>query len=513
MQISVLLGVFLALLVGETYSAQGEQPGRLWGGNLETRQVLLFGAGVLVIVWSLLRMQSNLLMQKLRKNSADRKVLRLPARVDAITRLAILAIFGILLTAGGWTKLVCPPGEQNGWMLVRMTGLILPFALMLVIQWSCFYPVHRHIREYMVSGQLAEGLAARPVWSRRQYLIFQIRHNLLMILVPVGFILIWRDGVDAFWRMYRLDSRLPAEGYDVLVFAGAGMVFLLSPLLLRRIWKTRTLPAGPLREKLETFCRSLKLGYRDILLWDTYSGIANAAVMGVIRPVRYVLLSDAVIENVRDEQIEAVFGHEAGHVRHHHILFLVLFLFGSGGWFTFAGEWINDELQSLGRDMHGTQGGQNWISAGIAAVLGVLWFLLFAWVSRRFERQADVHAAKAVAWNSKRTPGERMPTECESRESPCVWNDTLDYYGAAVTAQALERIAMLNGMSIHTKSWRHSSIASRMEFLRRLAGEPGLLARFEKRVRWLQITIAAAALTGAAVWWHVMQRQSETGMG
>jgi len=228
----------------------------------------------------------------------------------------------------------------------------------------------------------------------------------------------------------------------------------------------------------------------------------------LIRPVRYILLSDAVIENVRDEQIEAVFGHEAGHVRHHHILFLFLFLLGSGSWFSLAGEFATDFLQSVWGDLNWMQGRLDWIPLGIAVILGTLWFLIFGWVSRRFERQADVHAAKSIAWQSP-VAVEEGQNNISLQENSCVQNNTLDYYGASVTAHALERIAMLNGMSIHTKSWRHSSIASRMDFLRNLASRPGLLKRFENILRWIKIVIVISVLTSFAAWWLVFQKQAE----
>ena len=58
--------------------------------------------------------------------------------------------------------------------------------------------------------------------------------------------------------------------------------------------------------------------------------IVNAAVMGIVAPLRYVLITDAMIEQMDDTKIEAVFGHEAGHVKHHHIPCFLLFALTSG---------------------------------------------------------------------------------------------------------------------------------------------------------------------------------------
>ena len=65
--------------------------------------------------------------------------------------------------------------------------------------------------------------------------------------------------------------------------------------------------------------------YRDILVWHTHYNMGNAAVMGVVPQMRYVLLSDLLLERMDDEQIEAVFAHEIGHVVHRHMVWYVIF--------------------------------------------------------------------------------------------------------------------------------------------------------------------------------------------
>ena len=76
--------------------------------------------------------------------------------------------------------------------------------------------------------------------------------------------------------------------------------------------------------------------YRDILLWQTNHNMGNAAVMGLVPRMHYILLSDVLLETMTDQQIEAVFAHEIGHVKHWHmgwyivmIATLMMLLFGS----------------------------------------------------------------------------------------------------------------------------------------------------------------------------------------
>ena len=51
--------------------------------------------------------------------------------------------------------------------------------------------------------------------------------------------------------------------------------------------------------------------------------------MGVLPWMRYVLLSDVLLERMSDE-IEAVFAHELGHVVHRHMTWYIIF-FGMAG--------------------------------------------------------------------------------------------------------------------------------------------------------------------------------------
>jgi len=52
-------------------------------------------------------------------------------------------------------------------------------------------------------------------------------------------------------------------------------------------------------------------------------------------------------------------------------------------------------------------------------------------------------------------------------------------------------------MSMDARSWRHSSIASRAEFLRQLAEQEGALTRFRRLVLVTKITIIAAIVVGS----------------
>lgn len=402
--------------------------------------------------------------------------------VSALRRHAALALLTRVWLVGG-SALVLLIGY--GRWIVSNLGLariplvsealaIAPFVAALVIVWLLDYPYYRAVRlrlagQYALTGQQPIGL-----WSRREYLGHHIRHHLLFVLVPVGLIILTVDALNLY-----VGPLLPAGIADYVLLAGslvsAGVVFLLAPLLIVRIWPTSRLPDGPIRAELNEMCRSLKLRCRDLLIWRTGHAIANAAMMGLIGPVRYVLLSDALLENMDRQQAKAIFAHEAGHIVHHHIFYSALFAVA-----------VAMLATSLARLLESTGAAGPWeanLPAGMLLVAA--WWAGFGWLSRRFERQSDVMAAW---WAGQ----EFAAPSREQRITP---------EGAAVFAAALQRVAQLNGISQRQRNWRHGSIARRVGFVLWLGarGESTeLINRLIRRCKialWVVFGLSAALAT------------------
>ena len=489
MQVIVIVAVFLAVAAQEGLADMNPEQLPQWFMAISGYRSALFIMGTLVLFWALLRSVISFLLLKLsHEGEIQWSYMRIPNRLDTISGFTMIAIYGLQLTYGGWCLTVQNDWGIRGWILLDEVILLAPFLALMTVKLVCFYPVNRFVKEYVVAGQLQEGLSARPVWTLKRYLIFQIRHGVLIILVPILLILLLRDLADTIIG-YLGNQEWPDNNWrilsEVFVMAGGALVFLFSPFLLRFIWSTRVFPYGPLREKLEALMGRIGVGCREILLWDTYSSLANAGVMGIIPQVRYVLLSDAVVENMSDSQIEAVCSHEAGHVHYHHIPLLVMFVIGCGTlgsllMDTFSG-WLDSYLA-------GVELGDLTVLGlfGLTLLTGLgLGLILFGMVSRRFERQADVFAARMLR---------------EDDESPL---NTLHPVGASIMSMALQKVALLNGVAINARSWRHSSIASRMAFLQDLAMKPGALKRFDQQMRILKSVIIIMFI--AAVCWTVWQ--------
>jgi len=374
--------------------------------------------------------------------------------------------------------------------------VLSPFFGGALVLWIAAYPAERALRLLGEPQSYDQSTTDGPGWRIGPYLDFNLRHHLLVVAMPMTLILFVSNMTRGYGAVLRRWSGWVWTP-DVLLAVIAGGVFVVAPVLLCRIWRTAPLESGPLRERLEIICRRIGLRCRDILIWNSDGMMINAAVMGVFAPVRYVLLSDALLATMSTRQIEAVFGHEAGHVRHRHIQHFLVFALV--GWLTVAGL-----MEGLART---SMGANAWWGLSSTAIQGLglaatvlFWGLGFGWVSRRFERQADLFGARCV------TPSD---SECDR---PCSVHLDVRTSGtedgrvcataAAVFASALQRVAILNGIPSEERSWRHSSIGSRIRFLISLAGDPARARAFERLIRRIKTTFLAAAVLGGAFFFY-----------
>lgn len=394
---------------------------------------------------------------------------------------------GALVTMTDWLDMCGRAPWIPDWPMVPGLLAGLPLLLSIVLIWVAIYPADRAIREIALEVYLFRGKPAQPVWSLGRFVMFNLRHQVLIVLVPMLLILAARDTIEMYERQIRHALGHPFAP-DLLLGTAALGVALIAPLLLRHIWITVPLPAGPLRDQLGVLCRKLKMRCREILVWKSGGMIINAAVMGVIAPVRYVMITDAMLEQMEDRKIEAVFGHEAGHVKRHHILFFLLFAFISGCVLTVLAQWLQ------GRDRATFQV----VTAIAGGVLLFKWGVLFGWVSRQFERQADVFGVRTLMLS-----GLPCSSPCAVHgEDKTNHGDPLCATAAHLFSETLNDVAHLNNIPTEAWSWRHGSIASRSRTLQRYARDPDATAGFERGILRVKavILIAATISCAWAIW-------------
>ncbi len=382
----------------------------------------------------------------------------------------------------GWPDAIRRGFGLGGTLIADEALILLPYLLMQSLGWMALYRAEHALR----SRALKSG--------RLGYVVLRARQSMGLVL-PIA--LAFSLGQDLLAR--RWPDAAGSPWIQIVWMAAMGTsVLILAPAFVRLTWPTRSLPAGPLRDRLERL--SGRLGFRctDILIWDTGGGLVNAGVTGAMPWYRYVLLTDALVEHLDAHQVEAVFGHEVGHIAHRHLHYFGLFFVGSIGLMALVGEGIDRFL--------------SWADAAMAwpwttylgnptlvllvqwtaflGCLGLHFLLVFGFLSRRFERQADVYGCRAVSCGRP-----DCPPHADLNARPVLAPSATDLCpaGIRIFASALAEVAALNGMNRESRwAWRHGSIARRIAFLEALEGRPDAERHFQATVRRLRVVLALA---------------------
>lgn len=219
---------------------------------------------------------------------------------------------------------------------------------------------------------------------------------------------------------------------------------IIAPVLLQYFWRCRPLANGPMRNRIDALCRKSGVGYANIVHWPIFGGrMITAGVMGLVSRFRYIMVTDALLQLLTDDQIDQVIAHEIGHVKHKHLQLYLIFFIGimliSYTMLPLSYYLVYFSNPPLGL-----------ISAmgiGIETVANLFYFLLlvigivvyfrylFGFFMRNFERQADTYVF------------ELFPTA----------QPLIDTFGIIVTS---------SGQPANKPNWHHFSIQQRMDFLR-----------------------------------------------
>jgi len=350
-----------------------------------------------------------------------------------------------------WPGFVARLFPDPTWAIVIDDFVLLLPALVMVLTVMAFW--------YRYAAY--QGSVSLPL---RRYLWLRFRVEMGILVVPWLLLVLVTDIVDAaFYDTRYMDLAGGIASAAVLV---ALVVF--SPLLIRVIWESSPLPDGPLRRRLEAFCRQSGFRCRDILLWHTHNHLSNAGVVGPTPLVRYVMLTDALVGNCTEEETEAIFAHEVGHIKHHHLAFYMVLavafvcfyinlidVMGIAGWL----EPLRQSVVTL--EMTTAQGTVMLVFAG------VYWVLIFGYISRRMELQADLFALHAL----------EDPTSMMS---------------------ALRKLGIMSGASRKMTFWRHFGIEKRLRFLQRVLDDPSYGTRFQTMIAVLKGVMVALFVTSVA---------------
>jgi STE24 endopeptidase len=390
-----------------------------------------------------------------------------------------LVVFGWIIHFVGWSKMVRTNWGLGDLALVDDFVVFLPYlTIQLLVWWGLFFAERAlQIRQGSNSG----GRLGR-------YMTLKARQSLGLILPVILLYVIRRDVLDRFFPSWSRSALA-----DPLEIALLGtFILVVSPLFVRLAWPTHSLPAGPLRRRLERIAERVDFPFTDVLVWDTGHVMVNACVTGLLPGFRYVLLTDALIESLSPLEVAAVFGHEVGHIAHRHLLYFAFFFMGSLGVLTLlaeivamGGPWF-EQLAFL-TPWSPEVVGDMVEGVALLGVLGLYFWIVFGRLSRRFERQADVFGSKVVSCDLAACPPHKDLDHDQSARLAVGGDPALCPVGIRIFADALAGVARGNGLDPAGRSWRHGSIASRISFLEGLEQQPEGERAFQRSVRRLRI--------------------------
>lgn len=387
-----------------------------------------------------------------------------------ISTWALLGWFGCLFTFdwGAWVNAFVP---RTLW-LGRVAVLLLPAFVLWGGAWWLRAPLEAGL------ARRRGALTPPPVgWPA---VVRGLRRNAVAFL-PLFVILGAIEGVWVLGALGVAPLAVAARWIEAMELLNLGAVIAvvlltlpLVPWLMARMLRARPLPPGRLRALLERGAASLGLRYREILLWPTGGRVYNAMVVGVTNRSRRIFFTDALLGALSEDEILAVFFHEAGHARRRHLeLYLLLFF-------------------ALALLLHAASGPLAALGIPpflvLAAHLALIWFVLLGSVSRRFEREADVFGARHASFLDPEAPPVPYPGL-----------PVLLPRGTALMMSALDRLRHILGPM---PSHRHGTPESRIGFLASLATNPETRRRWRRELRRLRgaiVATVAAALVATAL--------------
>lgn len=423
-------------------------------------------------------------------------------RSVALTRWFALGTHAMGVVVGGWAQ--APASLTGGIPVLDPLLAVAPVLTTIVLSWAILWPIERRVHDAITIRTLDQGGALRGPWTVGAFLWGQVRHQMLIALVPLTLMMAWSAGARALFDWSQTHAaRLPAGlsalaepgswAQAVLEIAGVLGVLLITPAILSRVWDTVPLRDGPLFELLDSMYRRHGVRIGRSLVWRTHGTMINGAVMGLVYPARYVLLTDGLLERLSEKQVEAVSAHEIGHVRRRHMLWL--------GVLVLAAVLTSSLLASLA--LHGAWSAlgalAGWAASpeapdadvrhahwpvlfeGLVGLVSIVSAItVFGLASRRFEWQADAFAVQHLSG--------AVPHRREGQ--PVIAPEAVE-----AMASALEAVARHNAIPLDRFTFRHGTIRTRLRRLRELAGTPAHALAIDRQVRrWKLAGIVAILL-------------------
>ena len=428
----------LVLLIYLTYQPP-EDP--TFGG---IEGLLLFG-GLLLAFAGLTR----IMFRRIARQAGQADFARLDQRFHATQlRCSILAvaIFALNIYALNLPSYVNHLPLFSRWPTLQAFIFLMLFMGYLGVVWGCAYDAYRELYH--------------PQFTRWEYVGSNISFS-APILLP--WLLL--SGVTDLIQTLPLSSVKAfldtTEGQTVYFCSFLAIVAVAGPLMIKTFWRCRPMDPGRQRERIEQLCRRAGMAYRDILYWPLFGGkMITAGVMGLVRRFRYILVTPSLLNLLAPEEIDAVIGHEIGHIKKKHLLFYLLFFTGYIvlSYVTFnATVYAVIFIEPAWRLVHRSGANPGMMTSIVFSVTIICVFLayfryVFGFFMRNFERQADGYVFSL-------------------------------FDSAAALISTFHKISLTSGQPADRPNWHHFSIRQRIDFLKKCEQDRSWIRRHDARVR------------------------------
>ncbi len=487
----ITIGALAAVVLVRLHDAVGGTgglPAWLTAWQLALFAVVTPFAAVLLAWWRVLRLAKRL------DRTGDARAVLAARRWVSFSRFAAIAIHTAAVMGLGWVGVV--RSVVGDWPLIDELVASAPCLGALVLSLAAWHPIELRLREAAIFRELDRGGPVYPPPTLRRYVFGNTRFQIGTLLIPLLLILFVSESVEfaGRWAIGPLGTALP-DWARTPQFVGAAVpagqllgaigVLLLAPPVLRFVWDAPALRDGRVRELADRVLKRHGVAVREVVLWRTGGAIVNAAVIGIAPSLRYLALSDGLVDHLSDDELEAVIAHEVGHLRRRHMPWLaaatiaaVLVAGGAMGWLLVA-------LEPFGIGVGP--------SADIAilistfATLGAT-LLAIGWVSRRFEWQADAFAAAHLSRGEEAS--------------------VVEAHAADAMASALAHVTRVAGGDPRRFNWRHGSVVERQRKLGAVVGQSlsklpqDLVANRVKTLAVIGLALGLALLVLES-WWAV----------
>lgn len=340
------------------------------------------------------------------------------------------------------------------------------FIFYLAIVWTIAYGVYKQIYP---SG-----------FSRRSYVWSQISFS-VPVLLPWVVISGIYDLINALPFSGPKKILATPEGQVVSFILFLALLVIFVPAMIQRFWGCKPVEDGLLRKRIEGLCRKAGIEYANILYWPIFGGrMITAGVMGLVKKFRYILVTNALIQTLEPQELDAVIAHEIGHVKKKHLLFYVFFFIGfiffmllANSFFTVI-NFIIVYSKPFYRFITSSSPYWTYMFTNLTYLLLMITTFLvyfrfvFGFFMRNFERQADCYVYAL-------------------------------FDNAQPLISTLEKIAIHSGQSPDRPNWHHYSIKERIDYLKKCESDRRWITMQDRKIRKSIIIYILSILTVGSI--------------